>query len=98
MGQDGSKPPCWGRRCRGSSADDASGHCRVHLSHPRHPPMTQITQMQKEVQRNPETYAILGAAMEVHRTLGAGFLEPVYHEALAVELSARGIPYVRQME
>lgn len=37
------------------------------------------------------TYAILGAAIEVHRTLGAGFAERVYHWALAAEFRRRGI-------
>jgi len=44
------------------------------------------------------TGQIIGAAMEVHRTLGCGFLEAVYEEALAIELQARGLPFVQQAE
>jgi GxxExxY protein len=47
-------------------------------------------------QRDPETYAIIGAAMEVHNTLSYGFLEPVYHEALTIELTRAGIPFRRE--
>lgn len=43
--------------------------------------------------RDPETYAIIGAAMEVHRQLGCGFLEAVYREAIRQELTARAIPF-----
>ena len=37
------------------------------------------------------SYAIIGAAMEVHKQLGSGFLEVIYHKALAYELGLRTI-------
>jgi GxxExxY protein len=45
-----------------------------------------------------EVYAIVGAAMEVHKVLGCGFLEAVYQEAFEIELGNRQIPYVAQKE
>lgn len=45
----------------------------------------------------PETTAIIGAAIEVHRRLGQGFLEAVYHEALEVEFQHAGVPYAHEV-
>ena len=45
-----------------------------------------------------ESYDIIGAALEVHKTIGCGFTEPLYQEALEEEFKLRGIPYEREKE
>jgi GxxExxY protein len=43
-----------------------------------------------------EVYAIVGAAIDVHRILGPGFLEPVYQEAMELESIMRQLPFASQ--
>ena|SRR5690349_10653190 len=43
-----------------------------------------------------EVFKIVGAAIEVHRELGSGFLEPVYQEAMSIELASSSIPFEAQ--
>lgn len=45
-----------------------------------------------------ESYDIIGAAMKVYNTLGHGFLEAVYQEALEIELRNNQIPFDPQKE
>jgi GxxExxY protein len=48
--------------------------------------------------QDPLTGAIIGAAIEVHKTLGPGLLESVYEDCLAVEFNERGFRFRRQLE
>ena len=51
-----------------------------------------------ESNQDPQTYAIIGAAMEVHKVLGCGFLEIVYQQALAKELTACKVPFRKEAQ
>jgi len=50
------------------------------------------------VAKDPLTERIIGAAIEVHKTLGPGLLESIYEEALCIEFELRAIPFQRQVE
>ena len=54
--------------------------------------------MEKDILYKDITGKVIGAAMEVHRVLGPGFLEAVYEEAFCIELDRLGLKYKRQAE
>lgn len=59
----------------------------------------QISQMGADSDaRDPETFAIIGAAMQVHRELGHGFLEAVYQDALAREFTRQSIQFEQEKD
>lgn len=43
-----------------------------------------------------ETYHLIGICMEVHRTLGYGFAEIIYKDAMEVEFLENQVPYFRE--
>jgi GxxExxY protein len=44
------------------------------------------------------TYAVIGAAIEVHKELGPGLLESAYEECMAYEMGLRGLAFARQVD
>lgn len=50
-----------------------------------------------DLQRDPLTFQLIGAAIEVHRELGPGLLESAYEECLCHELALRGLEFQRQV-
>src|SRR3989337_4468500 len=71
------------RRCQRVNRQDAKGAKNLGLGEPR-------------AELDDLAHRVIGAAIEVHRLLGPGFLESVYEEALCVELELRSIPFKRQ--
>jgi len=53
--------------------------------------------MKKRSIRDPQICAIIGAAMEIPRRLGHGFLEAVYQEAAVIEFAKKSIPFQREV-
>lgn len=53
--------------------------------------------MKPAEERDPQTYAIIGAAMEIHRQLGHGFLEAIYQDAAVIEFPLRKIPFEKEV-
>ena len=53
--------------------------------------------MRNVEERDPQTYAIIGAAMEIHRQSRHGFLEAVYQEAAVIEFPLKQIPFEREV-
>ena len=72
------------RRCQSVNRQDAKGAKNLGLVEPR-------------AELDDLAHRVIGAAIEVHRLLGPGFLESVYEEALCVELALRGIEFARQV-
>jgi GxxExxY protein len=67
---------------------------RAGMHHAREQCMMPTTE---RTERDPQTSAIIAAAIEVHRHLGRGFLEYVYRRPLELELLERDIPFTREM-
>jgi len=60
--------------------------------------MQEMNAVARKEKEDAWSHAIIGAAIEVHRTLGPGFPEAIYEEALCMELQLRQIPFKRQVD
>jgi GxxExxY protein len=47
--------------------------------------------------QDPETHVVIGASMKVHRVMGCGFVEPVYHAAMKIELRRLQVPFASEV-
>ncbi len=56
--------------------------------------MTRKEEEKAELIHKEQSYVIIGACMAAYKDKGCGFLEPVYHECLAIEFEIRGIPFL----
>src|SRR5262249_48819308 len=56
------------------------------------------TPLRQGAEDDPLTRSVIGAAIEVHRTLGPGLLESAYQECLCCELGLRGIEHLKQVD
>jgi GxxExxY protein len=56
-----------------------------------------IVRVEPDKQLDTLAHAVIGAAIEVHKCLGPGYLESVYEEAMRIKLKTRGIPFTYQV-
>ena len=73
---------------------EINGPQRHGVTEMNRPPSREVTEITPEI--NPLTQRIIGCAIEVHRVLGPGLLEPMYESAMWIELDDAGLKYERQ--
>jgi hypothetical protein len=66
-------------------------------NHPQNEQMKQIYSQKLVDIRDPQTYALIGAAVDIHRQPGHGFLEAVYQEAEVIEFQTKKVPFEREV-